>query len=71
MDPRRHCRWQQNIADEWNAVYLDLGNLQKRGARSWLNILKPRGREVDDIKYSLMTQVVYRPTQALLEAHSP
>lgn len=54
------------FADEWNAVYIDLATYKERRAlmREYLD---QRGRSEADMKFSLMTRVVYRPTQARLD----
>ena len=54
-------------ADEWNADALDLDTYRARRALLG-DYLSAEGRAVDDIKYSLMTSVVYRQTQAQLDA---
>lgn len=54
-------------ADEWNADALDLDTYRAR--RAVLNgYLSAQGRSPDDIKHSLMTRVIYRKTQAQLDA---
>jgi F420-dependent oxidoreductase-like protein len=65
--PRRTLPLVAKYADEWNADALDVNTYKAR--RSTLNeLLSAEGRAVDDIKYSLMTSVFYRPTQAQLDA---
>ncbi len=65
--PRRTLPLVAKYADEWNADALDVHTYRAR--RSILDeLLRAEGRAVDDIKYSLMTSVYYRPTQAQLDA---
>ena len=65
--PRRTLPLVAKYADEWNADALDVNTYKAR--RSTLDgFLSAEGRAVDDIKYSLMTSVFYRQTQAQLEA---
>ncbi len=66
--PKKTLPLAAKFADEWNAVFINLETYKARRALL-AEYLEAGGRAVDDIKYSLMTQVVYRPTQALLEAH--
>ena len=65
--PRKTLPLAAKFADEWNAVYL---NLETYGARRTrlAECLQAEGRALDDIKYSLMTRVIYRQTQAQLDA---
>ena len=55
------------FADEWNAVYINLASYRERRVlmREYLD---ERGRSEADMKFSLMTRVIYRPTQSLLDA---
>lgn len=65
--PKRTLPLVAKYADEWNADALDLDTYRAR--RAVLNgYLSAQGRAVDDIKYSLMTRVIYRQTQAQLDA---
>lgn len=65
--PRRTLPLVAKYADEWNADALDVHTYKAR--RSILDeLLRAEGRAVDDVKYSLMTSVFYRPTQAQLDA---
>ena len=65
--PKKTLPLTAKYADEWNAVYIDLDTYKQR--RSILvDQLAQRGREEADIKYSLMTRVIYRPSQAQLDA---
>lgn len=65
--PRRTLPLVAKYADEWNADALDVNTYRAR--RSILDeLLRAEGRAVDDVKYSLMTSVYYRPTQAQLDA---
>ena len=66
--PKKTLPLAAKFADEWNAVFINLETYKARRALL-AEYLEAGGRAVDDIKYSLMTQVIYRPTQALLEAH--
>jgi len=54
-------------ADEWNAVFIDLETYKERKALLE-GYLEEQGRPADDMKYSLMTRVIYQPTQAKLDA---
>lgn len=65
--PRRTLPLVAKYADEWNADALDVNTYKAR--RSTLDgFLSAEGRAFDDIKYSLMTSVFYRQTQAQLDA---
>jgi len=65
--PRRTLPLVAKYADEWNADALDLDTYRERRATLG-DYLSAEGRAVDDIKYSLMTRVIYRRTQAQLDA---
>ena len=65
--PRRTLPLVAKYADEWNADALDLDTYRARRA-TLDDYLAAEGRPADDIKYSLMTRVIYRPTQAQLDA---
>jgi len=65
--PRRTLPLVAKYADEWNADALDLAAYRERRA-ILRNYLSAEGRAIDDIKYSLMTRVIYRQTQAQLDA---
>ncbi len=65
--PRRTLPLVAKYADEWNADALDLDTYKARRATLG-GYLSAEGRAVDDIKYSLMTRVIYRQTQAQLDA---
>ena len=65
--PRRTLPLVAKYADEWNADALDLATYRARRATLG-DYLTAEGRAVDDIKYSLMTRVIYRQTQAQLDA---
>lgn len=54
-------------ADEWNADALDLETYRARRA-TLRDYLAAEGRAADDVKHSLMTRVIYRQTQAQLDA---
>ena len=65
--PRRTLPLVAKYADEWNADALDVNTYKAR--RLQLDeFLSAEGRAVDDVKYSLMTSVFYRQTQAQLDA---
>ena len=66
--PKKTLPLAAEFADEWNAVYIDLETYKERRALIE-GYLAERGRAADAIKYSLMTRVVYRPTQAQLDAY--
>lgn len=65
--PRRTLPLVAKYADEWNADALDVETYRSRRA-TLTNFLSAEGRAVNDVKYSLMTTVYYRQTQAQLEA---
>ncbi len=65
--PRRTLPLVAKYADEWNADALDLDSYKARRAILG-DYLSAEGRAVADIKYSLMTRVIYRQTQAQLDA---
>ncbi len=65
--PRRTLPLVAKYADEWNADALDLATYKERRAILG-DYLSAEGRAADDIKYSLMTRVIYRQTQAQLDA---
>ena len=65
--PRRTLPLVAKYADEWNADALDVHTYRARRA-TLDELLRAEGRALDDIKYSLMTSVFYRPTQAQLDA---
>jgi len=65
--PKRTLPLVAKHADEWNADALDLATYRAR--RAILDeYLSAEGRAVDALKYSLMTRVIYRRTQAQLDA---
>ena len=65
--PRRTLPLVAKYADEWNSDALDVNTYKAR--RLKLNeFLSAEGRAVEDVKYSLMTSVFYRQTQAQLDA---
>ncbi|MDE2775090.1 MAG: TIGR03560 family F420-dependent LLM class oxidoreductase [Chloroflexota bacterium] len=65
--PKRTLPLVAKHADEWNADALDL--VTYRARRAILDeYLSAEGRAVDALKYSLMTRVIYRRTQAQLDA---
>lgn len=65
--PRRTLPLVARYADEWNADALDLETYRARRA-TLSDYLAAEGRAADDIKYSLMTRVIFRQTQAQLDA---
>lgn len=65
--PKRTLPLVAKYADEWNADALDLDTYRARRATLG-DYLSEEGRAVDDIKHSLMTNVIYRQTQAQLDA---
>ena len=65
--PKRTLPLVAKYADEWNADALDVETYRSRRA-TLANCLSAEGRAVDELKYSLMTSVFYRPTQAKLDA---
>ena len=65
--PKRTLPLAAKYADEWNAVFLDLETYKQRRALL-AEYLKAEGRVADDMKYSLMTRVIYRPTQPQLDS---
>ncbi len=65
--PKKTLPLAAEFADEWNAVYINLETYKKR--RSLMSeYLDERGRSEADMKFSLMTRVIYRPTQSQLDA---
>ena len=52
---------------EWNAVYLNLETYKERRALME-QYLGEQGRATGDMKFSLMTRVIYRRTQAQLDS---
>ena len=65
--PRKTLPLVAKYADEWNAVYIDLPTYRERRA-TLADYLAAAGRAAADLKYSLMTRVIYRRTQAQLDA---
>jgi F420-dependent oxidoreductase-like protein len=65
--PKRTLPLVAKYADEWNADALDIDTYKARRATLG-DYLSAKGRAVDDVKYSLMTSVFYRQTQAQLDA---
>ncbi len=66
--PKKTLPMVAKYADEWNAVYLNLKTYKER--RTLLDgYLEEQGRPVDDLKYSMMTRVIYQPTQEKLDAY--
>ncbi|MCY4073361.1 MAG: TIGR03560 family F420-dependent LLM class oxidoreductase [Chloroflexi bacterium] len=65
--PKRTLPLAAKYADEWNAVYVNLAKYKELRALME-QYLGEQNRAFDDMKFSLMTGVVYRPTQARLDA---
>ena len=65
--PKKTLPLVARFADEWNAVYIDLESYKERRALL-TEYLEADGRAAADIKYSLMTRVIYRRTQAQLDS---
>ena len=65
--PKKTLPLVAKYADEWNAVYIDLPTYRERRALL-ADYLAAGGRAADDLKHSLMTRVIFRPTQAQLDA---
>ena len=66
--PKKTLPLAAKYAKEWNAVYLNLETYKQR--RTLMeSYLEAQGRAVADMKYSLMTRVVYRETQAQLDGY--
>lgn len=65
--PKKTLPMVAKYADEWNAVYLNLETYKERKALL-AGYLEAQGRPVNDIKYSMMTRIVYAPTQEKLNA---
>ena len=66
--PKKTLPMVAKYADEWNAVFLPLETYKERRALL-AGYLEEQGRPVDDIKYSMMTRVIYRPTQEQLNTY--
>ncbi len=66
--PKKTLPLAAKFADEWNAVYVNVATYRERRALME-RYLAEDGRTADDMKFSLMTRVIYRPTQAQLDAY--
>lgn len=66
--PKKTLPMVAKYANEWNAVFLDLETYKARKALL-AGYLEEQGRAIDDIKYSMMTRVIYQPTQDKLTAY--
>ena len=66
--PKKTLPLAAKYAAEWNAAFISLDTYAERKARM-VECLEQEGRAADDIKYSLMTRVTYRPSDAQLDAH--
>ena len=66
--PKKTLPMVAKYADEWNAVYLNLETYQAR-RKLLTEYLQAEGRAESELKYSLMTRVIYRPRQAQLDAY--
>ncbi|MCQ3931047.1 MAG: LLM class F420-dependent oxidoreductase [Chloroflexi bacterium] len=65
--PKRTLPLAAKYADEWNAVFIPLEQFKERNALLD-QLLDERGRSRQSVKRSLMTQVVYEPSDAELSA---
>ncbi len=65
--PKRTLPLVARYAHEWNAVFIDLKTYQER-TRQLNALLEQQGRKPGDVKRSLMTQVVYEPSEAALSS---
>ncbi|GIK64997.1 MAG: LLM class F420-dependent oxidoreductase [Chloroflexota bacterium] len=65
--PKRTLPLAAKYADEWNAVFIPLEQFKERNTLLD-QLLDERGRSRQSVKRSLMTQVVYEPTDAELSA---
>ncbi len=66
--PKKTLPMVAKYADEWNAVYLNLEMYKERKALL-AGYLEEQGRPDNDMKYSMMTRVIYQPTQEKLSAY--
>lgn len=66
--PKKTLPMVAKYADEWNAVYLNLETYKERKALLE-GYLAEQGRPTDDIKYSMMTRVVYGKSQDQLQTY--
>lgn len=65
--PKRTLPLAAKYADEWNAVFIPLEQFKERNTLLD-QLLDERGRSRQSVKRSLMTQVVYEPSDAELSA---
>ena len=65
--PKKTLPLAAKYAREWNAVYLNLETYKERRALME-QYLGEQGRATGDMKFSLMTRVIYRRTQAQLDS---
>ncbi|MBZ0319404.1 MAG: LLM class F420-dependent oxidoreductase [Anaerolineae bacterium] len=65
--PKRTLPLAAKYADEWNAVFIPLEQFKERNVLLD-QLLDERGRSRQSVKRSLMTQVVYEPSDAELSA---
>ncbi len=65
--PRKTLPLAAKYADEWNADFINVETYKQRHALM-RQYLAERGRSPQDMKFSLKTRVMYRPTQAQLNA---
>lgn len=65
--PKRTMPLVAQYADEWNCVFKPLSVFKERNEQL-AELLEQNGRPVDDIKRSIMTQVVYDPDEAKLKS---
>lgn len=64
--PKRTLPLVAQYADEWNAVFINVETYKERRA-ILKDLLEKQGRPEDDMKYSLMTRVLYASTQDKLD----
>jgi len=65
--PKRTLPLVAKYAQEWNAVFIEQETYRERSVLLD-NLLQEQGRKPENVKRSLMTQVVYSTTQASLDA---
>jgi F420-dependent oxidoreductase-like protein len=65
--PKRTLSLVAKYADEWNGVYIPLETYKER-AQQLNAMLQENGRAADDVKRSLMTQVIFGKDDAALQA---
>ncbi len=65
--PKRTMPLVAKYADEWNGVFIPMETYKERNALL-KELLDKEGRADSDVKRSLMTQVIYEPTQGELDS---